>query len=69
MVVAKYQKPRVSRFSSSLSTKKMYFPTHYTDINYAAIFNGPFRMEVETDTHTTITVGGTPVALMESHSP
>ena len=58
-VVASTAKPRVSRFSNSLLTKKIYFPTHNTDIDYASIFNSPFRIEVETDTHTTITVGGT----------
>ena len=31
-------------------------------IGYQANFNGPFRLEVETDTHTTLTVGGKDVA-------
>ena len=56
-VVQASAKPRMSRFSSSLLTKKVYFPLQ-NDINYKAIFNGPFRVEVETDTHTTLTVGG-----------
>ena len=55
----------MSRFSNSLLTKKVYFPPQ-SDINYAAIFNGPFRVEVETDTHTTITVGGKEVSVFVS---
>ena len=35
----------------------MYFPQQYPDIDYAAIFNGPY----ETETHTTLSVGGTAV--------
>lgn len=58
----------MSRFSSSLLTKKVYFPMQ-NDIDYKAIFNGPFRLEVETDTHTTLTVGGKDVAFcFFSHS-
>lgn len=60
-VVKTTAKPRMSRFSSSLLTKKVYFPMQ-NDIDYKAIFNGPFRLEVETDTHTTLTVGGKDVA-------
>lgn len=60
-VVKATAKPRMSRFSSSLLTKKVYFPLQ-NDIDYKAIFNGPFRLEVETDTHTTLTVGGKDVA-------
>ena len=61
-------KPRMSRFSNSLLTKKVYFPPQ-SDINYAAIFNGPFRVEVETDTHTTITVGGKEMLVTEMDEP
>ncbi len=39
----------------------MYFPQQYPDIDYAAIFNGPYRMTIETETHTTLSVGGTAV--------
>ena len=60
-VVKASTKSRMSRFSSSLLTKKVYFPMQ-NDIDYKAIFNGPFRLEVETDTHTTLTVGGKDVA-------
>lgn len=55
----------MSRFSSSLLTKKVYFPMQ-NDIDYKAIFNGPFRLEVETDTHTTITVGGQAVVFLRA---
>ena len=61
-------KPRMSRFSSSLLTKKVYFPMQ-NDIDYKAIFNGPFRLEVETDTHTTLTVGGKDMMVTEMDEP
>ena len=59
--VAPAPKPRASRFSSSVLTKKMYFPQQYPDIDYSVIFNGPYRMEIEAETHTTLSVGGTAV--------
>ena len=54
-------KPRTSRFSSQLIEKKIYFPTDNIGINYESIFNGPERINIETTTHTTITVAGTSV--------
>lgn len=59
--VAPTPKPRASRFSSSVLTKKMYFPQQYPDIDYSVIFNGPYRMTIEAETHTTLSVGGTAV--------
>lgn len=60
-IVAPTPKPRTSRFSSSVLTKKMYFPQQYPDIDYSVIFNGPYRMTIEAETHTTLSVGGTAV--------
>ncbi|KNB42875.1 hypothetical protein JH06_3357 [Blastocystis sp. subtype 4] len=62
-------KTRVSRFSNTVLTKKVYFPTHNPDINYAAIFASPWKVGVETDTHTTITIGGSPVIVTEMDEP
>jgi len=39
----------------------MYFPQQYPDIDYSVIFNGPYRMTIEAETHTTLSVGGTAV--------
>ena len=61
LTIAPAPKPRASRFSSSVLTKKMYFPQQYPDIDYSVIFNGPYRMTIEAETHTTLSVGGTAV--------
>ena len=55
------QKPRVSRFSNSIITRKIYFPAHNPDIDYVSIFNGPYKSEIEGDTFATLTVGGVAV--------
>ena len=60
-------KPRTSRFSSQLIEKKIYFPTDNIGINYESIFNGAERVNIETSTHTTITVAGTSVCLLNYH--
>lgn len=47
----------------------MYFPSHYSDIDYTVIFNSPWKINVETETHTTITVGGSSVIVTENDEP
>ncbi len=61
--------PRVSRFSSTLLTKKLYYPQENLDIDYTMIFNGPYRSTIETETHTTLSLGGTAVGESGMHHP
>lgn len=59
--------PRVSRFSNSLMTRKLYYPQENLDIDYTLIFNGPYKSTIETETHTTLSLGGTAVSENGAH--
>lgn len=50
-------------------TRKIYFPQHYHDIDYSVIFNSPWKIEVETDTHTTLSIGGSSTIVTDLDEP
>lgn len=48
-------------------TKKLYFPVENVDIDYTSIFSGSYRVTIETETHTTLSVGGSAVRALSLH--